>query len=204
MSTSTSLLYHGFGIVGYRYVRQSFEAGMTTFRIEQSRERLRCSHCGSDDVWAQGGVERSFQTLPIGSKPTFVAFKVPRVLCFGCGNVRQVKIPFAEPKKHYTRSFERYVLELSAHMTIKDVAEHLAVSWDVIKDIQSKNLQRRFGKPKLHKLKQIAIDEINIGKGHKYLTIVLNLLTGAVVFVGENCRAGAPDTVFHPCIYLFS
>jgi transposase len=116
---------------------------------------------------------------------------VPRVLCFGCGNVRQVKIPFAEPKKHYTRSFERYVLELSAHMTIKDVAEHLAVSWDVIKDIQSKNLQRRFGKPKLHKLKQIAIDEINIGKGHKYLTIVLNLLTGAVVFVGDGKGADA-------------
>lgn len=38
----------------------------------------------------------------------------------------------------------------------------------------------------MHKLKQIAIDEINIGKGHRYLTIVLNLLTGAVVFVGEG------------------
>jgi len=188
---STSLLYHCFGMVGYRYVRQNFEAGMTTFRIEQPRERLRCSQCGSDAVWAQGGVERSFQTLPIGSKPTFVAFKVPRVLCFDCGKLRQVKIPFAEPKKHYTRSFERYVLELSAHMTIKDVAEHLAVSWDVIKGIQSKNLQRRFGRPKLHKLKQIAIDEINIGKGHKYLTIVLNLLTGAVVFVGDGKGADA-------------
>jgi transposase len=188
---STSLLYHCFGMVGYRYVRQNFEAGMTTFRIEQPRERLRCSQCGSDAVWAQGGVERSFQTLPIGSRPTFVAFKVPRVLCFDCGKLRQVKIPFAEPKKHYTRSFERYVLELSAHMTIKDVAEHLAVSWDVIKGIQSKNLQRRFGRPKLHKLKQIAIDEINIGKGHKYLTIVLNLLSGAVVFVGDGKGADA-------------
>lgn len=183
---STSLLYHCFGIVGYQYVRQSFEAGMTTFRIEQARERLRCSCCGSDEVWAQGGVERSFQTLPIGSKPTFVSVKVPRVLCFGCGKVRQVKIAFAEPKKHYTRSFERYALELSTHMTIKDVADHLAVSWDVVKGIQSKNLQRRFGKPKLHKLKQIAVDEINIGKGHRYLTIVLNLLTGAVVFVGDG------------------
>jgi transposase len=49
---STSLLYHCFGVVGYRYVRQSFEAGMTTFRIEQPRERLRCSLCGSDEVWA--------------------------------------------------------------------------------------------------------------------------------------------------------
>ena len=183
---STSLLYHRFGIVGYRYVRQSFEVGMTTFRIEQPRERLRCSHCGSDEVWAQGGVERSFRGLPIGNQPTFIELKVPRVLCFECGKVRQVKINFADPKKHYTRSFERYALDLSTHMTIKDVAEHLLVSWDTIKDIQSKHLRLRFAKPKLHKLKQIAIDEINIGKGHRYLTIVLNLCSGAVVFVGDG------------------
>jgi transposase len=183
---STSLLYHRFGVVGYHYVRQRFEAGTTFFRIEQPRERLRCSECGSDEVWAQGSVERSFQGLPIGSKPTFLELKVPRVRCFDCGKVRQVKINFADPKKHYTRSFERYALELSQHMTIKAVAEHLQVGWDTIKEIQAKHLQRRFGKPKLRKLKQIAIDEINIGKGHRYLTVVLNLLSGAVVFVGDG------------------
>jgi len=183
---STSLLYHGFGIVGYRYVSQSFEAGMVTFTIEQPRERLCCSQCHSKEVWAQGGVERSFRTLPIGSKPTWVNFKVPRVLCFACGKLRQVNIPFAEPKKHYTHALGRYVLELSRHMTIKDVAEHLLLSWDTVKDIQAKNLQRRFGRPKLHQLKHIAIDEINIGKGHHYLTIVLDLHSGAVVFVGDG------------------
>src|SRR5580700_2534157 len=120
---STSLLYHCFGIVGYRYVRQSFEAGATTFRIEQPRERLRCSHCGSDDVWAQGGVERCFRGLPIGNRPTFIELKVPRVLCHHCGLTRQVHLPFAAPKKHYTRAFARYVLERLRRMTIQDVAD---------------------------------------------------------------------------------
>ena len=173
-------------IVGYRYVSQNFQASMTTFRVEQPRERLRCSACGSDEVWAQGGIERFFHALPIGNQPTFIEFKVPRVLCLACGKVRQVKIAFADPKKHYTRSFERYALDLSRHMTIQDVADHLLIGWDTIKEIQSTNLQRRFGKPKLHKLKQIAIDEINIGKGQRYLTVVLNLLSGAVVFVGDG------------------
>lgn len=183
---STTLLYHRFGIVGYHYVSQKFEPGITTFRIEQPRERLRCSHCRSAEVWAQGGVERSFRALPIGKQPTFISFKVPRVFCFPCGKVRQVKIAFADPKKHYTRAFERYALDLCRHMTIQDVAKHLVIGWDTIKEIQAKHLQRRFGKPKLHKLQQIAIDEINIGKGHRYLTIVLDLLSGAVVFVGDG------------------
>jgi transposase len=183
---STSLLYHGFGLVGYRYCSQRFEEGKVIFRIDKPRGRLRCAGCGSDQVWSQGGVERTFRTVPIGSKPVLLQFKVPRLLCFACGAVRQIKLGFADPKKHYTRAFERYVLDLSRHMTIQDVAQHLGVSWDTVKDIQARSLQKRFGKPKLHKLQQIAIDEIAIGKGHRYVTVVLNLLTGAVVFVGDG------------------
>jgi|SRR5271163_2692464 transposase len=183
---STSLLYHAFGIVGYHQVSQSFQEGKVTFHIEQPRERHRCSQCGSVEVWDQGGVDRTFRMVPIGCKPAFVQLKVPRVLCFACGTVRQVKIPFADAKKRYTRAFERYALELSQFMTIQDVAKHLDVSWDTVKDIQARALTRRFGKPKLRKLKRIAIDEIAIGKGHQYFTVVLNLVSGAVVFVGDG------------------
>jgi len=133
--------------------------------------------------WEQGA---DLRTVPIGLKPTFVTLEVKRVKCFACDVVRPVKIGFADPKKHYTRSFERYALELSKHMTIDDVAKHLQVSWDTIKEIQANNLQHRFGKPKLHKLKEIAIDEIAVSKGHRYLTVVLNLRSGAVVFVGDG------------------
>jgi transposase len=196
---STSLLYHRFGVVGYHYVSATFEAGMTAIRIEQPRERLRCSACGSADVWAQGGKERFFRALPIGKQPTFLEFKVPRVLCFSCTKVRQVKIGFAEPKKHYTRSFARYALDLCRHMTIQDVADHLLIGWDTIKEIQSQYLRRRFGKPKLKNLKQLAIDEINIGKGHRYLTVVLDLLTGAIVFVGDG-KGGDALEPFWRCL----
>jgi transposase len=183
---STSLLYHAFGIVGYHYRSQQFHEGQVTFRIEQPRERLCCPQCRGQDVWVRGYEERTFRVVPIGGKPTFVTLDVARVWCPRCDVVRQVKVGFADPKKRYSRSFERYALELSRHLTIKDVADHLQVSWDTIKDIQARNLQRRFGKPKLHELKEIAIDEIAVGKGHRYVTVVLNLRSGAVVFVGDG------------------
>ncbi|HLJ95688.1 MAG TPA: ISL3 family transposase [Gemmataceae bacterium] len=183
---STSLLYHAFGIVGYHYRSQHFHEGKVTFRIEQPRDRLCCPQCGGQDVWVRGHEERTFRTVPMGARPTCVTLDVARVWCPACDCVRQVKIGFADPKKRYTRSFERYALDLCRHMTIKDVAEHLGVSWDTIKDIQARNLQRRFGKPKLHKLRELAIDEVAIGKGHRYVTVVLNLRSGAVVFVGDG------------------
>jgi len=183
---STSLLYHGFGIRGYEYVRTEYQGGTVVFSIQQAPKTFRCEACGSRDVRPRGRVERRFQSLPIGSRPTVVAFPIPRVACQTCGVVRQVKLGFADPRRTYTKAFERYALELSRSMTILDVARHLGVSWDIIKDIQKRDLSRRYAKPKLKHLRQIAIDEIAVAKGHRYLTVVLDLESGAVVFVGDG------------------
>jgi transposase len=188
---STSLLYHAFGIRGYQYTRTDYQGGQVIFTIRHEPETCRCSACGSPQVQSRGRVERRFRTVPIGSRATFVVLPVPRVECQACGVVRQVKIPFADPRRSYTRSFERYALELGRRMTIRDVARHLGVGWDVIKDIQKRDLSRRFAKPKLKHLRHIAIDEIAIAKGHRYLTVVLDLDSGAVVFVGDGKGAKA-------------
>ena len=188
---STSLLYHAFGIRGYDYVRTDYRGGQVTFTIAQDPEDCRCSACGSREVISRGQAERRFRSLPIGGRPTAVILPIPRVECRACGAVRQVEVPFADPRRSYTRSFERYALELSRRMTIRDVAQHLDVGWDLIKDIQKRDLSRRFAKPKLKHLRHLAIDEIAAAKGHRYLTIVLDLDSGAVVFVGEGKGAAA-------------
>jgi transposase len=116
---------------------------------------------------------------------------IPRIECRVCNIIRQIKVGFADPRRTYTKTFERYALELSRYMTIKDVARHLGVSWDTIKNIQKRHLTKHYGHPKLKKLKLIAIDEISIGRGHRYLTVVLDLKTGAIVFVGDGKGADA-------------
>ena len=164
---STSLLYHAFGIRGYEYTRTDYRDGHTIFTIHQDPKTCRCSACGSPQVESRGQVERRFRALSIGTRTTFVVLPIPRVECKACGVVRQVTVPFADPRRSYTRSFERYVLELSRRMTISDVARHLDVGWDMIKEIQKRHLTRRFAKPKLKHLRQIAIDEISVAKGHR-------------------------------------
>ena len=183
---STSLLYHGFGIRGYRYVRTEYVEGGVMFTIVQDPKTCRCPACGGKNTILKGGVVRRFRGLPIGSRKVTFVFRVPRIQCRDCNAVRQTPIEFADPRRSYTRSFAQYVLELARMMTIQDVALHLGVSWDVVKEIVKNDLQRRFGKPKLRHLRQIAIDEISIGKGHRYLTVVLDLETGVVVHVGHG------------------
>jgi hypothetical protein len=47
-----------------------------------------------------------------------------------------------------------------------------------VKDIQKSHLECTYGRPDLKGLRQIAIDEIAIAKGHRYLTVALNLDSG--------------------------
>jgi len=183
---STSLLYHAFGVRDYRYLGTRYERGGVIFRIERKMETCRCTVCDSENVWRQGAVVRWFRTVPIGGREVELEASIPRLACQDCGAVRQAAIGFAEPRRSYTKLLERYVLDLSRHMTIKDVAYHLGVSWDIVKEIQKRYLRKRFAKPKLKHVKKIAIDEISTGKGQKYVTIVLDLESGAVLHVGKG------------------
>ena len=188
---SPTLLYQAFGIRGYRVVQTVREEKIITIHLQQDCQRDRCSNCQSDNVIRHGAVERTFRTVPLGGKPVDLCLPVPRLGCRDCGLIRQATIRFAKPLRRFTHAFERYALNLLSHMTIQAVAEHLQVGWDAIKDLFKRYLQTRFGKPKLKKLKRIAIDEISIGHGHRYLTIVLDLLSGAVVFIGKGKGANA-------------
>jgi transposase len=188
---STSLLYHGFGLVGYTYVRATYEEGKVVFTIEHKRDKLHCPECGSRDLVLRGSSPRRFRMVPIGSKVIFLDLDVQRVACRRCDTVRQVELGFADSRLSYTRAFERYVLELSKHMTILDVARHLHVSWDTVKDIQKRYLTKKFSRPVLKDLRYLAIDEIAVKKGHHYLTVALDLESGAVIFVGDGKGARA-------------
>jgi transposase len=183
---STSLLYHGWGVRGYYLVGQEFAAGRIVPVIAQEDWRLRCPACGSARVIRSGQFEREFRTVPIGRKAVFLRLPIQRVECLECGVIRQVKVGFADARRSYTRSFERLALNLCEVMTLQDVARYLEVSWGTIKDLHKRYLGRRFAQPKLKHLRQIAIDEISVGHGQRYLTVVLDLDSGAVVFVGKG------------------
>lgn len=134
----------------------------------------------------RGTITRRFRTVPIGRRKVMVDLPVQRVECRSCGVVQQVKLGFASRRVTYSDSFERYVIDLCRYMTIANVAAHLGVSWGMIKEIHKRHLRHRYGQPSLKGLTYIAIDEICVGHGQRFLTIVLNLQTGAAIFVGQG------------------
>lgn len=180
-----------FGIRGYQFVGTRFEGGKMIVRIAQARESLRCSACGAPHVHVKTHVTRRFRTLPVGHKAVWIELPVAKVWCQECLMTRQVEVSFAKPKKHCTKAFARFVVELSGFMTPMDIACFLGISWDTARDILKEHLGKKYGQPKLRRVRHIAIDEVYLGKRHKFVTLVLDLDSGAVIFVGEGKSAEA-------------
>ena len=183
---STSLLYHAFGIRGYYHVNTEYKSGTILFNIKHDHWKLKCPDCKSREFRKRGTVNRNFKAQPIGKREVFINLPVQRIECLSCQKIHQVKLDFADKMRTFTNGFERYALDLCRLMPISDVANLLNVSWGTIKDIDKRYLKKKYDKPKLTALKRIAIDEIYLGKRTKYITLVMDLESGAVVYVGDG------------------
>jgi len=186
---STSLLYHVFGAQTYHHLRTEYRGGKIYFHAQKKPSKQRCKACGSRRFIWQGRITRSLHALPIGSRPVQLVLHLHRLECSDCNALLQEKLDAADPRKTYTRAFARYAVDLSRYMTISAIAHHFGVGWDLIKSILTNHFNRRF-KPerrrRLRRLKYIGIDEFAVRKGHKYMTVVVDLETGKILFVADG------------------
>nr|WP_308324098.1 ISL3 family transposase [Prevotella melaninogenica] len=153
----------------------------------QAKERIRCCpSCGARSIVKNGYRLRDFVGLPIGGKRVTIRMKVQRYKCKECDFDQQEKIPFATGSCSYTHRFAKYVVDLLRGMTLQDVSNHLVVSWDTVKEIHSSYLKRHYSPPSLDGVENIGIDEFAVKKGHVYKTIVVDLDSGRIIYVGDG------------------
>lgn len=189
---SQQAVYSALGVRGYEHRSIRLEEGGVIVRLSVRDKNVCCPGCGGGDVARRGCEVRAFRAPPIGAYPVRLLIDVPRVECEACGTVRQVRLAGMCERRRCTRSFVRYVVEMRKTMTIRHLASHLGVSEWLVRAIDKEYLHAQFDRPRLKDSTKIAIDELSIG-GHRYLTIVMDLESGAILFVGEGKRADALD-----------
>ncbi len=192
---NSSFLYHAFGLYNHQCTREEYKGNTIILHVE-TKERIKsCPQCGHLHLVKNGFRIRDFIGLPIGGKKVIIRMKVQRYKCKNtdCGYDRQENIPFATGSCGYTHRFAKYVTGLLKSMTLKDTANLLGVTWDTVKDIHSRYLERHYAPPVLDGVNSIGIDEFAVRKGHAYKTIVVDLGSGRILHVGEGKGANALD-----------
>ncbi len=162
---STSIMYHAFGAVNYRYLHFQRVGGELHFFLKKHPEKRCCAACGSYDVTTRGiNAARVLQSVPVGKKKTFLHLTLYRLDCHNCGAIRQEPVGLADPRVRYTRQLARLIMELRPHMTIKAIAAYTGLSWDVVKDIEKNWLEKHYKQPSLKDVEYFAVDELHLGK----------------------------------------
>ncbi len=158
-----SFLYHGFGIDrSYHYNATEYKDKSIILKLKSiASEKVTCPNCGSTDVIRYGVIQRTIHNLPIGSNRTHLNLTVQRYQCKSCGKVHQADIPFTHGNVSYTYRFGRYILDLlRMGTTITDVAKHLGVGWDMVKDIHKHYLRSKYSHPDISKVSRIAGEQL--------------------------------------------
>ena len=178
---TTSLLYHAYGISGVKHKSTKFECGEVTITAEMGRESIKCPRCKSFKGIFRGRKTRRLHLPPFGRKKCFLDLILHRVQCRGCDHIYWPVLPFMPGIKRMTRSFIRYTLDLLQFGTIKDVASHVGLGWDTVKELHKDALKKKYQNIPIEEVEYISIDEFSIRKRHKYMTVISDLKTGRVI-----------------------
>ena len=183
---SADRLYHELGLKGYR-VEDCWEGknGGLFVVVSVPRESLGCRKCRCRRVHVHESRQRFWRSAPLGLTPVFVTMKTPRVKCLECGSKTWHQPTFAHGQRQITKTFEAFVESWLSRLTIQDVVEVFGVSWNTVCEIDIRRL-KKLSRPGLTGLKRVAIDELYLGKQHKFITLVLDLQTRAVVSVAPG------------------
>ena len=192
---NSSFLYHAWGLYSLECTKEEYKGNTIILHVQTKRRQNACPKCGKRHLVKNGVRYRDFVGLPIGGKKVIIRMKIQRYKCMedGCDYDQQEKIPFATGSRTSTHRFAKYVVELLRGMTLQDVANLLDLSWDTVKEIHSLYLQRHYSPPSLQGVECIGIDEFAVRKGHVYKTIVVDLLSGRILYVGEGKGVDALD-----------
>lgn len=183
----TSFLYHAYGLKGVKCTRKEYKGNDLILHVEYSDRKIKCPRCGKYHTLLKNGFRyRNIIGLPIGGKRTVFRMKAQRYKCKECDYDQQEEISFTTGGRSYTHRFAKYVVDLLRGATLKQVSSWLHISWDTIKEIHGTYLKNHYSPPSLEGVDSIGIDEFAVRKGHVYKTIVVDLKTGRILYVGDG------------------
>lgn len=164
--------------------RRSYER--LEVELEPTRNRLPiCGLCGRKTRRVHDWSVRQVRDLPSFGAQTFLTVHVRRVHCSTCG--RQPEgISWLSRYSRLTHRLSEEVVGLCDVLPVKHVAQHFGLGWDAVKRVHKRYLQQLLEPIDFSGVTVIGMDEFAIQTGHRYATVVVDMETRRVLWVGRG------------------
>jgi len=121
------------------------------------------SPCHSHQVSRKGRRFRQLQTVADWTQAGVSGHRDTANVRVGLAEGASRSTPFAPPYVSYTHRLRALIEDLRGFMTVADLAAVLGLSWDTVKNIIKRRLEKDYGQPRLKDLHRLSIDEIYLG-----------------------------------------
>ncbi|HTQ43156.1 MAG TPA: ISL3 family transposase [Polyangiaceae bacterium] len=147
----------------------------------------RCGACCRKVRHVHDRRERTWRHLDLGGMKTELRYAIRRVSCPRCGVTTEL-VPWARHASGFTDAFERTTAFLAQVCAKTAVVEMMRVGWRTVGAIIRRVVEREGPEDRLAGLTHIGIDELSYRKHHEYVTIVVDHVTGNIVWAhpGRN------------------
>lgn len=156
-------------------------------RARRPKQPRRCGRCGRPAPgYDRRGFARRWRCLDAGVVRCYLEAEVVRVNCPVHGPT-VMQVPWARHDAGHTRSFDDQVAWLAVHCSKTAVTQLMRVAWrtvgSILRRVQA-DVDARVDR--LAGLARIGIDEISYKRGHRYVTVVVDHDTGALVWAAAG------------------
>lgn len=144
----------------------------------RSNSRPICPACGKRCSVYDRQPLRLFEYLPIWSFKAYFRYAPRRVNCPAHG-VKVESMPWGFGKERTTFSYQIFLSRWAKRLSWKETAEIFETSWDTVFRAVKVVVDYGLAHRDLGGVTEVGVDEISVFKGHKYLTLVYQLNSGA-------------------------
>ncbi len=159
----------------------------------ESGSKFPCAKCGKPSCSVHDTIKRTWRHLNFFQFKTYIHCRVPRTACVDCG-VKQVKVPWARKSSGFTLLMDSLIVLMAQHMTVTAIAEmideHDTRIWRVLEHYVAEARSNE----DFSKVKSVGVDETSRAKGHKYVSVFIDLDKSKVVHVCEGKDASTIES----------
>jgi transposase len=112
--------------------------------------------------------------------------RLPRGKCRQCGHVYRVRPPWEGLSKHFSKEFEAYALLLMREMPMARVAELTGESDTRLWRMLFQHVDCAYAEADFSNVCCVGVDEMNLRKGHKYISVFADLVAKRVIYAVEG------------------
>jgi transposase len=144
-----------------------------------------CPVCGTESK-AYDAEKKQWRHLDFWDWKTYMHARVPRTNCGACKKVTLVPVKWSRPLSRFTLLFESWAMRLMAEMPVnaaaRELREHDTRMWRIFHHYVDKAMDEL----DLTTTKRIAIDETSSRRGHRYITLFVDVDTKTVLLATEG------------------